>query len=47
MARKIRKDASLAGLLKRAAIDPKVLKTSSGRKVRKDAKVNTLRKRSK
>lgn len=47
MARKIRKDASLEGLLKRASIDSKVLKTKSGRKVRKDIKVSTLRKRSK
>lgn len=47
MARKIRKDATLKAVLKRAGVSPKALKTSSGRKVRSDAKVSTLRKRSK
>lgn len=47
MARKIRKDALLKSVLKRAGIKPEVLKNPTGRKVRSDAKIDTLRKRSK
>ncbi len=47
MARKIRSDAKLEAVLKRAGVDKKALTTPTGRTVRKDAKVETLRKRSK
>ena len=47
MARKIRSDAKLESVLKRAGVDPKVLKNDNNRIVRKDIKVKTLRKRSK
>jgi hypothetical protein len=38
---------SLGSLLKKAGIAKKALKTPTGRTVRKDAKISTLRKRSK
>jgi hypothetical protein len=47
MSRKIRDDATLKGVLKKNDIDPKVLKTTTGRRVRSDVHVETLRKRSK
>ncbi len=47
MARKIRSDAKLSSVLNRAGVDTKVLKNPSGRKVRKDVKIDTLRSRSK
>jgi hypothetical protein len=46
MARKIRSDAKLGSVLKRAGLSKSALKTKTGRTVRKDAKVSTLRKRS-
>jgi len=49
--RKIRSDAKLESVLERAGIPkkkiPKVLKTPTGRRVRKDIKIGTLRKRGK
>jgi hypothetical protein len=45
--RKIRSDAKLASVMKRAGVDPKVLETPTHRKVRKDVTIETLRKRSK
>jgi hypothetical protein len=47
MARKIRADARLDAVLKRAGVKKDTLQTASGRAVRKDVKVDTLRKRSK
>jgi hypothetical protein len=47
MARKIRSDATLGSLLKRAGVKKSALKTKSGRNVRTDTKITTLRKRSK
>jgi hypothetical protein len=47
MAHKIRGDATLGSLLKRAGVKKSALKTNSGRTVRTDAKITTLRKRSK
>ena len=46
MARKSRKDMRLGKLLKKNKIKPRVLKTKSGRRVRSDIKIDTLRKRS-
>jgi hypothetical protein len=47
MARKNRSDATLGSILKKNKIKPEALKTASGRRVRSDIKVGTLRKRSK
>ncbi len=47
MARKIRSDAKLSTVLKRAGVKKSALKSATGRTVRKDVKVGTLRKRSK
>jgi hypothetical protein len=47
MARKIRKDSTLKFLLERVDVKPAVLKNPTGRKVRSDVKIGTLRKRSK
>jgi len=46
MARAPRKDQTLATYLKKAGVSKKALKTPTGRTVRKDAKIATLRKRS-
>jgi len=47
--RSIRSDATLEAVLERAGIPkkgiPKVLKSPTGRRVRKDVKIGTLRKR--
>ena len=49
MARKIRSDAKLGSVLERAGIPKEkqndVLKSKTGRNVRKDVKIDTLRKR--
>ena len=45
--RKIRSDATIQGVMKRAGVDPKTLETPTKRKVRKDVTIGTLRKRSK
>jgi hypothetical protein len=47
MARKPRKDQSFGSFLKKAGVSKKALKTSTGRTVRRDAKLSTLQKRSK
>lgn len=51
MARKIRKDSTLAGLLKRAGVPEdkqrEVLKSPTGRTVRRDIQMDTLVKRAK
>jgi len=47
MARKIRSDAKLDAVLKRAGVKKSALTTATGRTVRKDAKIATLRHRSK
>jgi hypothetical protein len=47
MARKIRSDAKLGSVLKRAGITKNELKSATGRSTRKDATVGSLRKRKK
>lgn len=47
MTRKIRNDSSLKSVCKLMEVNPKTFKTPTGRKVRSDIKVKTLRKRSK
>ena len=47
MARAPRKDQTIGSYLKKAGVSKKALKTGTGRPVRKDAKISTLRKRSK
>jgi hypothetical protein len=47
MARKIRGDAKLVSALKRMGVSKDALKSKTGRTVRKDITVKTLRKRSK
>jgi hypothetical protein len=46
MARTPRKDQTLGSYLKKAGVAKQALKTPTGRTVRKDAKIATLRKRS-
>lgn len=47
MARKIKGNSTLNSLMKRAGISKNALKSASGRAVRKDVKISTLRKKSK
>ncbi len=47
MARKIRSDAKFSSVLKKVGISKSSLKSASGRTVRKDVKISTLRKKSK
>jgi hypothetical protein len=47
MARKIRSDAKLGSVLRRAGVKKGALKSKTGRTVRKDATIATLRARSK
>jgi len=46
MARKIKGNATLGTVLKKQGITPAAMKSKTGRKVRSDIKVATLRKRS-
>jgi hypothetical protein len=46
MANKTRGDAKLGSVLKKNHIDPSALKSKTGRRVRSDIKIDTLRKRS-
>lgn len=43
---KIKGNAKLGSILKKNGISPKALKSKTGRKVRSDIKISTLRKRS-
>ena len=43
---KIKGNAKLGSILKKNGISPQALKNKSGRKVRSDIKISTLRKRS-
>ncbi len=46
MTKKTRGDAKLGSILKKNNISPSALKTKTGRRVRSDVKIETLRKRS-